>query len=281
MKKKLLLVLSIFIILGFILALSWYFHREQENGRLTLYGNVDIRQVNIAFRVAGQIDKLLFEEGDLVKKGQILATLDRSPYLSQSIAAKANVEAIEVNLKNAETLLKRRQALIGNYSVSQEDLDDALAKRDGLLASLASSQASLTVSLDNLSYTEIAAPNDGIILTRIREPGSVVNPTDPVYTLSLISPMWIRAYVNEPDLGKIYYGMDAEVYTDTEGGPVYKGKIGFISPVAEFTPKTVQTTQLRTDLVYRIRIYVDNVDGELKQGMPVTVRLNVGDKKNE
>ena len=84
---------------------------------------------------------------------------------------------------------------------------------------------------------------------------------------------WLAAFVSERDLGRIYPGMPAEVHTDTPGGKIYKGQIGFISPVAEFTPKTVETTQLRTDLVYRLRIIVENPDRFLKQGMPVTVKL--------
>lgn len=100
-----------------------------------------------------------------------------------------------------------------------------------------------------------------------------MQPSNPVYTLSVLSPIWIRAYINEPNLGRIAFGMEAQVYTDTKSGKVYKGKIGFISPVAEFTPKTVQTTDLRTDLVYRLRIYVEDPDHLLKQGMPVTVKL--------
>jgi HlyD family secretion protein len=103
----------------------------------------------------------------------------------------------------------------------------------------------------------------------------VVNFGDPVYTLSILSPVWVRAYVSEPELGLIYPGMAAEVYTDTHGGPVYTGHIGFISPVAEFTPKTVETTKLRTDLVYRLRVYADNPDQGLRQGMPVTVKLKL------
>jgi len=111
------------------------------------------------------------------------------------------------------------------------------------------------------------------VLTRIKEPGSTVKMADPVYTFSVISPVWVRAYVNEPQLGLVTFGMEAEIFTDTKSGKTYKGKVGFISPVAEFTPKTVQTLDLRTDLVYRLRIYVDDPDELLKQGMPVTVKL--------
>jgi HlyD family secretion protein len=131
----------------------------------------------------------------------------------------------------------------------------------------------VVVAKDNVSYTRAYAPTDGVILTRIREPGTVVNPANPVYTLSVTDPVWVRAFVDEPELGQVYYGMPAEVFTDVEKGKSYSGKVGFISPVSEFTPKTVETTQLRTDLVYRLRIYVDNPDRGLVQGMPVTVKL--------
>jgi HlyD family secretion protein len=177
------------------------------------------------------------------------------------------------SFQNAEILLKRRRELIGTGGVSQEDLDNAKASRDQLLAQLHQAEAQLKVAKDNLEFTETYAPTEGVILTRVREPGTVVAASDPVYTLSVSSPVWIRAYVDEPHLGQVHFGMTAEITTDTPGGKVYQGKVGFISPVAEFTPKTVQTTQLRTDLVYRLRIYADNPDQGLKQGMPVTVKL--------
>ncbi len=142
-----------------------------------------------------------------------------------------------------------------------------------LRGNLLTAESALAVAKDNLRYTEAFAPNEGIILSRVREPGSVVRETDVVYTVSLTNPIWIRAFVDEPNLGDIYYGQEAQVWTDSSKDKYYCGKIGFISPVAEFTPKTVETQQLRTDLVYRLRIYVDHPDANLKQGMPVTVKL--------
>lgn len=243
-------------------------HRE-----LVLYGNVDVRLVDIGFRVPGRVNELFFEEGDFVKQGDLLTVLDKTPYDSQVAQASSQVDAIAVQFANAEILLKRREELIGIGGVSQEDLDNARTRRDQLASDLHLAQAALDVALDNLSYTEVVAPTEGVILTRVREPGTVVNAADPVFTLSVASPVWVRAYVDEPHLGDIAYGMSAEIYTDLANGPVYTGKIGFISPMAEFTPKTVQTTELRTDLVYRLRIYVDNPDFILKQGMPVTVKI--------
>lgn len=247
--------------------------KKEKPNELILYGNVDVREVQIGFRVPGQVQELFFEEGDYVKKGSLLASLDKTPYNHQVKEASANLEALQVNLTNAEKIVLRRTALIDIGGVSQEDLDNAYTTQEQLLANIEQAKASLAVACDNLSYTEVFAPTDGIILTRIREPGTVVNSSDPVYTLSVSSPIWIRAYVDEPDLGKVYYGMKAKVYTDVEGAPVYEGRVGFISPVAEFTPKTVQTTTLRTDLVYRLRIYVDHPGQGLLQGMPVTVQL--------
>lgn len=251
-------------------------HKKKESNEITLFGNVDVRLVDIGFRIPGRVDQLFFEEGDRVEPGQLLSVLDKTPYNAQRAQAAANVEAIAANLKNSEILLNRRKQLIGVGGVSQEDLDNAQANYDQLFANWMQTQAALAVQDDNLAYTEVFAPTEGVVLTRIREPGTVVNPGDPIYTISVASPVWIRAFVHEADLGNIYYGMPAEIHTDTKDGPVYKGYIGFISPMSEFTPKTVQTTQLRTDLVYRLRIYADNPDWRLKQGMPVTVKLKKG-----
>lgn len=281
MKKWIFIIVVLCILIGIGVGLYFYFRSEGEGNILTLYGNVDVRQVDIGFRVAGQVEELCFEEGDLVPEGALMAVLDKTPYNSQVKEAKANLESITANLINSEIQLKRRQELIGSGGVSKENLDNTLASHNSLLANHASAESALQVARDNLCYTEAYAPTEGIILTRIREPGTVVNPADPVFTLSITSPVWIRAYVSEPNLGKVYFGMEAKVYTDTKGAPVYTGKVGFISPVAEFTPKTVQTTSLRTDLVYRLRIYVDNPDRVLKQGMPVTVKIDTSWMESE
>lgn len=274
MKKTILVSVIIVSLTAIAIALIVHFFGAKKDSHiLTLYGNVDVRQVDIGFRVRGQVNQLVFEEGDKVEQGTLMCTIDMTPYDSLLQEAVAARDAVLVNLENAEVLLIRRLELIGIGAVSQEDLDNSRTNRDQLLANLIQAEAAVAVARDNLGYTEAYAPTDGIILTRIREPGTVVNPADPVYTLSVSSPVWVRAFVDEPNLGTVYYGMTAEVFTDIRHGRSYTGTVGFISPVAEFTPKTVETAQLRTDLVYRLRIYVDNPDHGLVQGMPVTVKL--------
>jgi HlyD family secretion protein len=273
MKGKLFIVLGLLIVLGIVLFFVLFHKPKKDNDTLVLYGNVDIRQVDLGFRVFGRVQNLLFEEGDELKPGQLMAVLDKVPYEEQVWQARANVMAIAAELANAEIKFKRRNDVVP-AAISREDYDDALYNMEKLKGDLEAAEAQLATNLTNLEDTQIFCPTEGTILTRIREPGSVVNVGEPVYTLSIKSPVWIRAYVSEPNLGRIYPGMPADVSTDTPGSPVYRGCIGFISPVAEFTPKNVETTDLRTDLVYRLRIYIENVDNGLRQGMPVTVKLD-------
>ena len=183
--------------------------------------------------------------------------------------AQAGSELVRLTVDRDEAAAALRSAEealhITQTGARSEDLQAARAN-------LQAGEATLSLSERRLEDTELSAPKDGVILTRVREPGAIIGAGQTVYTLSLISPVWVRTYVIEPDLGRISPGMPAEVHTD--GGRTYAGQIGFISPVAEFTPKTVETRELRTSLVYRLRIIVENADDGLRQGMPVTVILH-------
>lgn len=274
MKRVLiLLLLASTTLLGW-LAWRWYEQREARPAEaLVLYGNVDIRQVELGFRVEGRVDKMFFEEGDLVTEGILMAQLDPQPYVDEKKREEARLTAALVQAENADILLKRRRELIDSGAVSQEQLDDADASFKSALANVKTAQAALGVADTRLGDTALYSPSNGILLSRIREPGTVLLPGQPIYSLTLLDPVWVRAFVNEPQLGLIYPGMKAFITNDTPGSKVYQGHVGFISPVAEFTPKTVETTELRTSLVYRVRIIVDNADLLLRQGMPVTVTL--------
>lgn len=180
----------------------------------------------------------------------------------------------EAGLLNAEKTLQRRASLVKNGSVAVSDYDEALAGRDELKARLDTARAQLALSKTNLKDTVLYTPSAGTVLTRARETGAIVGAGELVYTISLDSPVWVRTYVDEPNLGRIYPGQPVMVKTDS--GRQYEGQIGFISPRAEFTPKTVETAALRTDLVYRLRVIVKTPDQGLRQGMPVTVVIMEG-----
>ncbi len=168
-------------------------------------------------------------------------------------AAQAQVQAAEEELSLARTGVRKE-----DRQAARAQADAARAQRDG--------------ARTNLSDATLRAPNAGTILTRAREPGAIVQPGETVLTLTIDRPMRLRAYVAALDLSRISPGMKVEVRTD--GNPrAYKGSIAQISPTAEFTPKTVQTEDLRTDLVYRVRIFVEDPDDGLRQGQPVTISI--------
>jgi HlyD family secretion protein len=213
--------------------------------------------------------------------------------------ARAEVAAIQADLADALSTLQRTQKLAREDFASQQKLDNDRARVDGAKARLKAAEqaldlavqgprnedilearakleaqkAMLTVALQRLDYTKLHAPADGIVKTRIVEPGAVVLAQTPVYVLALTDPVWARTYVAGPDLGRVHPGMKAQVFTDSAPDHPYEGWVGHISPVAEFTPKTVETREIRSSLVYRVRVYVRNPDNGLRQGMPVTIRL--------
>ena len=133
-------------------------------------------------------------------------------------------------------------------------------------------EASEDIADTAFNDTALKAPTDGVILIRITEPGTLLSAGTPVYTISLNNKMWARAYIKETDLGRIKIGTKVKIYTDS-ADKVYHGHVGFVSPTAEFTPKNIETASLRTDLVYRLRIVIDDADDNLKQGMPVTIKV--------
>lgn len=277
MKKKIILILLIILITcGFF----WLTRKKEDLSELTLYGNIEIRQVDLSFQVSGKIDKMLKEEGDKVKSGELLAILDVKDYSANLDKAKAEVEKALALKNDAQSKFNRQSPLTVDNTLSKQDYDTLLNTKNRTKADYDIAIAALQYAQNQYDYTKIYAPDEGIITVRVQEPGANVNKGQIVYTVSKTTPVWIRAYVNETNLGNIKYGQNVKVYTDsvnphTGHKRAYNGHIGYISPVAEFTPKTVQSVDLRTDLVYRIRVYIDDTDEFLRQGMPTTIKINL------
>lgn len=278
MKKKLIIILLILIIIGTVF--FFLTHEKENSGELTLYGNIEIRQVDLSFQVSGVIEKMLKEEGDSVKKGELLAILDAKDYKSNLEKASADVERALALKNDAIEKFDRNAPLVNDNTISKQEFDTLKNTRDKNVADYDASVAAKNYAQNQLDYTKIYAPDDGVVMVRVQEPGATVTKGQIVYSISKTKPVWVRAYVNETDLGNIKYGQEVKVYTDSINPTTgqkrgYKGQIGYISPVAEFTPKTVQSTDLRTNLVYRIRVYIDDIDEYLRQGMPVTIKVDL------
>lgn len=322
-KRVALVIVLVVFIAAAVYGLRYYHH--QQNQPLTLYGNVDIRTVNLGFRVGGRLAHLAVDEGDKVHPGQMLATLDDAPYRIALEQAQANVASARAKLDlaksgyrseeiaqvrsqlaqqqaafdYADSFYHRQQGAWAKRAISPDQLEDALASshqakanlqaaKDKLQqyqtgnrpqdiaaaqAALAQVQAAMSQSALDLADTRLVTPSAGTILTRAQEPGSMLSAGGTVFVLSLTRPVWIRAYIDESNLSQAVPGTPVTISVDGQPGKQYHGKIGFVSPTAEFTPKSVETPQLRTDLVYRLRIIVNDADDRLRQGMPVTLGL--------
>ena len=273
MKKKILLLLVIALVLGASGAAYFGNHRAANGDTLTLYGNVDIRQVQLAFNGSERITKMLVKEGDPVKKGQLLAALDTETLRQKVRKAEADREAARVAAVNAANTYRRTQMLVDKHFVAQQQADDARTASDAAQAAFHSAQAGLELARKALADASLYSPDNGVIQERILEPGDMATPQLPVYTLAMTDPLWVRVYVKESDLGRIRPGMRAEVATDSYPNKRYGAWLGYISPTAEFTPKSVETTEVRSSLVYQMRIFVCNPQGELRLGMPATVTI--------
>ncbi len=322
--RRLRRTLAIALLLPLAAGFAWY-ERGRSPAPIELGGNVDIRDVNLSFRVGGRLASLAVDEGATVAAGDTLGRLDDEPFVNAlreaeaalAVAtarstlyhegyrkedveqARARLVASEAVLKNTNQTLARERQLITTGATARRGLDDAQAARDRAAADVevarqaytafsrgyraeevaeataevARAEARLDGARLQLTDTELVAPAAGVVLTRAVEPGTMLAAGATVLTLSLTEPVWIRAYVSETALGRVPPGTAVRIHTDARPDRPYRGVIGFVSPTAEFTPKHVETAELRTALVYRLRVIVTDPDPALRQGMPVSVRL--------
>jgi HlyD family secretion protein len=327
---------AVLIVIGLVAGLAWWLNQRQSNPReLTLYGNVDLRQVQLSFNNSERIAEVLVQEGARVRQGQLVARLDTrrlEPQVAQAEAqtaaqrqvvqrlrngsrpeeigqARANVDSAKADAVNAgqqyERIKSAAEMSVGR-AVRQQDVDSAKAalqmaeaklvvnqralelavigpRKEDIAeaeARLRANEAQLALLRQHLVDAQLLAPMDSVVRTRLLEPGEMASPQKPVFSLAITDPKWVRAYVSETDLGKLQEGMAARIAVDSFPERRFEGWIGFISPVAEFTPKTVQTEELRTSLVYEVRVFVKDPSDELRLGMPATVYLST-DKEIE
>jgi HlyD family secretion protein len=388
MRKRILIV--IIVALAVVGACLYFFKGDgrNSNNRIMVSGNIELTEVNIAFKTSGRLIERAVDEGASVKKGQLIARLDRDQLLAQRDREAAGLQSVIAQLAQAETALawqkanlaadlEQRKADLSSYQARLQELkngsrpqeiqeakaavdsaqaeyerakrdwdraqplyknDDistaqydqyrsrwesaeAMAKQSQERRSLvlagprieqieaASAQveraraaikmaetntleikrreqelplrraeierakANLALIESQLADTVAASPVDGVVLVKAADVGEILAGGTTVVTIGDIDHPWLRAYINQTDLGKIKLGMKAEVTTDSYPNKTYKGRVSFIASEAEFTPKQIQTKEERVKLVYRFKIDLDNPQHELKSNMPADAVL--------
>ncbi len=324
MNKKLFAIPVVLVIAGVAVWLGTRDHADNGSD-LVLHGNVDIRQVELAFNASGRIEQVLVHEGDWVKKGQLLAKLDTTRLQLALRQARAQADAqrsqvaklragsrpeeikqaaaerdvAQAAAREARQIYERQLNLVAKQFISQQSADTAKNALDGAQqrlkaaeevhrlaligprqedlataeASLAAQEAAVAGLERDIAEGELHAPDEGIIQNRVLEPGDMASPQKSVFTLALTDPVWARVYLPESALGRIPTGARATITTDSHPDRKYAGWVGYISPNAEFTPKSVETQELRTSLVYQARVFACDGTEQLRQGMPVTVAI--------
>ncbi len=328
MEKRKILWGAIPLLLIIVVTSVWRGEEEiAPGGRLTLYGNIEIRETQLAFNASEHIAEVLVEEGDRVARGeplarlhtelleaqvaevqaaleaqrQLVAKLEAGSRAEEIAKGEAELRAAKARAKSASDSYQRIARLLERNLASADDVENARALADAARAQvevatqalallklgpreedvaaaralLAQRQAALSAARQRLDDATLYAPADGVIRNRILEPGDMAFPQAPVLTLALTDPVWARAYLPEPMLGRVRLGAAATIESDSYPGKRYRGWVGYVSPTAEFTPKTVQTPELRTRLVYSVRVFACNPEGELRLGMPVTVTITL------
>ncbi|HXZ38166.1 MAG TPA: efflux RND transporter periplasmic adaptor subunit [Thermodesulfobacteriota bacterium] len=391
MKRKKLIPLFIILIAGGALLYYYFFLRpsDGEGTDIAVSGNIEVTTVDVSFKIPGKIEKLAVDEGDPVKQGQVIATLEHRDLVAQKVRAEATLEATQTRIpslqKNIELqdrstrdeisqaeaavqaaqarlqqllagsrpqeiqaakagvdqaesdLVKRKadreraEKLFKSNFIAAQDLDAAInahdvaaanlkkaretyalvvegprkeeidaaraqyeqaqaalqlarahrlqlevLRKDLLTAQAQVKEASTAIAVidTQIGYTQLLAPLSGVVLVKNAEAGEYVVPGGALVSLGDLERPWLKAFINENDLGRVKLGQKVSVTTDSYPGKIYPGKITFISSEAEFTPKNVQTAKERVKLVYRIKVALENPHGELKPGMPADGRIH-------
>ncbi|MFO7570237.1 MAG: HlyD family efflux transporter periplasmic adaptor subunit [Smithellaceae bacterium] len=335
MKKKIIII--VFVALFVLTGLLVYIGQQKQNGKDLFYsGTIETTQAKLAFQIPGRIAFVSVEEGQAVKKNQVLAALDRAEFearLAQARAGLARAQKVKLQaeaaygvmqitlpaevqrfragrqsardlLADAEKNYRRFETLFQQGAIAEKERDTLRLQYEVAKSRLAESESLLNLAQGNLSrleaarqdiaaaeaqidvaraavqqseiqltYSILTSPLDGMVTSRNIEPGETVNAGREVLTISDLSRVDLKIYVEQTQIGRIRPGQSVRISVDTFPDKGFEGTVAFISPEGEFTPKIIQTQKERVKLVYLVKVSVPNPGFELKAGMPADARI--------
>jgi HlyD family secretion protein len=268
MQKKKIIIPIAAVIACLLLLLSYFQDKINSNGPIKVSGNIEATEVRLSFQVAGKITELLSDEGRFVKKGEIVARLDKDELTRIKEQTQARLKEAEFNYSRLKDDYARAENLFKGGALPEQQKDAAKTSFKIAEARLKDASSSLELADIRLNYADLASSVDSFVIAKSAEAGEIVQIGSTVFTVADLNDIWLTAYINQTDLGKVKLNQQVNIKTDTYPDKIYRGRISFISQQAEFTPKQIQTAEERVKLVYRIKIAVDNTNLELKPGMP-------------
>jgi HlyD family secretion protein len=287
-----------------------------DRGVIDASGTIEATAVTIGTEVSGKVVDVRVDEGAVVRRGDTLLVIDPTEYQLQLRQAEANQESFEAALRlsregarseditqaeaaytAAEADYRRMKELLASQTVTQKQYDDTYTRYiaaeqtfrklktgsrpdeiTGARVRRDQAAAQADVLRKRLRDCTLLAPIDGTVTLRAVEPGELVMFGTNAFRLTDLRTVKLMIYVPEADLGRVRLGSPAQVSIDAFGsGRTFQGTVAYLSPVAEFTPKNVQTKEERTKLVFAVKLSIPNPDGLLKPGLPADARITVGD----
>lgn len=266
------------------------------------YGNFEATEITVSAEANGKIEFLDLEEGVILEKNQLVGLIDTTQlYLNkqQAIASLktigsrsgnvlSQIAVLNEEMKTAQTEKERIQNMFSENAATQRQVDQALGKVNVIKqqiksvgtqnAPIVNEVKSIEVQIekieDQIQKSKIISPLKGTVLSKYAEPGEISAFGKPLFKIADISEMTLRVYIGEPQLPQVHIGQKVTVKIDVEDGMKdYEGMVSWISSSAEFTPKVIQTKEERVNLVYAVKIIVQN-DSGLKIGMPAEMWIN-------
>lgn len=266
-----------------------------DDSTLRISGTVEIREVRLAPLTSGRLIRLLRDEGDSVRAGDTVAILEQpgidallaqrraqaraaGSRVAEIMAARADSERAASEFKRAKVLLDQNAMSMQEYEALQSAAAAAAARLQAVQATATESEAAAAAVAMAQSVADqliLVAPADGIVLVRYVEPGETVTVGAPVVSLGLVRQPWIRAYVGQRYIARVAVGQAVRIHVDGYPDTTFAGRISEIAPRAEFTPRAALTESERADLVFAIKVAIDDAGGRLKAGMPVDVSMDL------
>lgn len=228
-------------------------------------GTIEATEVDVAAQVTGQVHELLVDEGSSVQAGETLALIDHLVPMASVSQAQANLVLAQANGRRTDTLFRS-----GSATRQQKDATDA---------QLSLAQAGLVLAQKTLDNCTVTSPVSGTVTSKAVEVGDLATPGAVIVSISKLDTVKLTIYVSETELPKVKLGAPAEVRIDAFPKQVFPGRVTFISPTAEFTPKNIQTREDRVKLVFAVRIEIPNPDGSLKPGLPADATVKIADRQ--